>query len=150
MLFFGGKAKKERRSLIERHKKMFKMQLPEYRRKALAEGKTLRTVYEEQHFVMRTRQATNIITADRVGGGDKTRNLEIEDIRKREISAEEVFKHALDEFIAEVGEVERPAPAMQAEKSDVLKKAEETVSPQPPAVVKEPGEDANPPADKKD
>ena len=135
MLFFGGKAKKERRAQIERFKKMFKMQLPEFRRTALSQGKTLKTVYEEEHFFMKTRQTTNIITADRVGGGDRTRNIEIDDIKKRDESAETVFKEALEEFIKEVGEIVHPDPAMktevkatpeiQAEAAEQIKNAEE-------------------------
>ena len=161
MLFFGGKAKKDRRAQIERFKKIFKMQLPEFRQTALAQGKTLKTVYTEEHFFMKTRQATNIITADRIGGGDKTRNVEIEGIKKRDESAETVFNEALAEFISEVGEVERPDPAMKtevkadpvimAEAAEAMKKAEEQAPPQQPAVDKaEPGGEAGIQTDKKE
>jgi hypothetical protein len=109
---FGKKARKERRKLKERHKKMFLMHLDEFRRTALDRGMKLREVYWEHHNILQSRQATNIITSDRMGRGERTRGLEIDSIMQSEEKAEEIFREALDEFIEEVG---KTAPAETAE-----------------------------------
>lgn len=138
---FGWKAKKERKKLIERHLKIFRIQLSELRHQALKERKTLREAYLDKHQYFKERQATNIITSERLGRGEHTKAMEIEDLKKREQTAEDIFHEALDQFIQEVGEVELPDPNektdVQLEEKLAREKAE---NPETPAETEEPAD----------